>query len=164
MAAPLTPGDATAANTTGLLTIAKPITLTGGSAFKLEINGTTAGATTSTGYDQLALTSATGPTLSGAAISVTLGFAPAPNTAFTVINNTNSAATFSGAFSNLAQNGTITASYNSTTYTFVGNYLGGDGNDLVLTTTPEPTGLVGAGIAFGVMGMRRRKNRTLPTC
>ena len=48
-----------------------------------------------------------------------------------------------GAFTNLPQGGVISDSYGGTTYYFLVNYAGGDGNDLVLTseTAPSVTGL-----------------------
>lgn len=62
----------------------------------------------------------------------TLGFVPAPGTVLTVINNTSSNP-INGAFSNLSNGGTVNLVYNGTTYGFIANYYGGDGNDLTLT-------------------------------
>lgn len=61
---------------------------------------------------------------------------------FTIIDNT-SASGISGAFSNLADNSTVTIGVNQ----FRVSYSGGTGNDLVITTVPEP-----ATIAFLAMG------------
>jgi uncharacterized repeat protein (TIGR03803 family) len=80
---------------------------------------------------------------SGLNLTVNLGFAPTAGTVLTVINNTGSSP-IGGTFGNLAEGGTITASYGGTTYTFSGTYKGGDGNDLTLTYSPTipPASLV----------------------
>jgi len=61
---------------------------------------------------------------------------------FTIIDNT-SASGISGAFSNLADNSTVTIGVNQ----FRVSYSGGTGNDLVITAVPEP-----GTIAFLAMG------------
>ena len=68
----------------------------------------------------------------GRTLNVTLGFAPAPGSTFTVINNT-SANAINGTFTGLPQSGTISATFGGQTYIFHASYSGGDGNDLVLT-------------------------------
>ncbi len=103
--------------------------------------------------------SASGP------LNLSLGFAPTIGTQLTVINNTATPAgsnLVSGAFSNVAQGGTITLSYNATPYYFTANYQGGDGNDLVLTNVagpathfilasqPPSTVIAGSGFAFTI--------------
>src|SRR5688500_2621886 len=63
-------------------------------------------------------------------LSFTLNFAPPTRTELMVVNNT--APTFiSGVFSNLAQGQIVTVVFEGTTYSFVANYYGGTGNDLV---------------------------------
>jgi methionine-rich copper-binding protein CopC len=67
-------------------------------------------------------------------LNLSLGFAPTAGMQLTVVDNTAAADdAINGAFSNLPQGGTYTASYLGTSYTFQANYAGGDGNDLVLT-------------------------------
>lgn len=73
-------------------------------------------------------------------------------TAFTIIDNT-SASAISGAFSNLAEGQTFTVGSNK----FEATYLGGSGNDLVLTVVPEPSSAIL--LSFGlcaVIFLRRR--------
>lgn len=78
-----------------------------------------------------------GYTAAGQTLNATLGFAPTAGTVLTVINNT-SPNPINGTFSNLPNGGTITLTYNGTTYLFTANYSGGDGNDLTLTYTSSP--------------------------
>jgi len=64
-------------------------------------------------------------------LPIVLGFAPAPGTNLTVINNTGPSFLW-GKFSNIPQGGTISLTYNGATYNFVANYFGGNGRSLVL--------------------------------
>ena len=98
------------------------ISFTSGSVFNPEINGTTVG----TQYDQLNVTGTVG--LGGATLTVTLGFTPAAGNTFTIINNDDTDAV-TGTFAGLAQGATFTESGT----TFQISYVGGDGNDVVLT-------------------------------
>jgi autotransporter-associated beta strand protein len=96
---------------------------------RFRLNGASAG----TQYDQLRITSAA--SLTGN-IAITLNFAPAQGTEFMLIDHTATPASsnpITGAFTGLAQGGTISASYGGLIYYFEANYAGGDGNDLVLT-------------------------------
>ncbi|PTX96025.1 hypothetical protein DB345_09490 [Spartobacteria bacterium LR76] len=73
-------------------------------------------------------------------------------TAFTIIDNT-SASAISGTFSNLTEGETLTIGSNQ----FEATYLGGTGNDLVLTVVPEPSATLL--LSFGlcaVIFLRRR--------
>ena len=74
---------------------------------------------------------ATRYTAAASVINLALGYAPAPGTTLTVINNTG-AAFIAGQFSNLAQFQVVSLTYGNVTYKFVANYYGGSGNDLVL--------------------------------
>ena len=98
------------------------VSLSSSSTFAVELDGTTAG----TGYDQLAVTGTVA--LGGSTLDVTLGFSPAPNDSFTIINNDGSDAVSSN-FLGLAEGGTFT----SGPFEFTISYVGGDGNDVVLT-------------------------------
>jgi len=91
---------------------------------------TTENVTFNTSTDIPIVTSGYG--ISGSALNVTLGFAPTPGTVLTVVSNTGVGA-ISGKYTNLTEGGAITTSYNGTTYTFTGTYVGGDGNDMTLT-------------------------------
>jgi fibronectin-binding autotransporter adhesin len=95
---------------------------TGSPTFSIELNGTSAG----TGYDQLNVTGTVN--LSGATLNGSVGFAPATGTTFTIINNDGSDAV-TGTFSGLSEGATVTLSGQ----TFTISYVGGTGNDVVLT-------------------------------
>jgi fibronectin-binding autotransporter adhesin len=117
----LTPGTSPGKLGTG------DLTLFSGSTFKSEINGAAAG----TGYDQADVTGAVnlnGDVGAGATLNVTLGFNPAVGSTFTIINNDGADPVF-GTFNGLAQGATFVAG----TVTFQISYVGGDGNDVVLT-------------------------------
>lgn len=64
--------------------------------------------------------------------AVTLGFAPAPGTVLTLIDNT-SGNPIGGAFTDLPDGGTLVTSFGGNSYRFLASYSGGDGNDLTLT-------------------------------
>lgn len=73
----------------------------------------------------------------GQTIRFTLNFAPQPGAVLTVVKNT--ALTFiNGAFANLTHGQRLSLEYNGKSYSFIVNYYGGSGNDLVL----QPQGLV----------------------
>lgn len=72
-----------------------------------------------------------GFTATGNTINLSLGFAPPPFAVLTVLNNT-SGSPIGGTFTNLAQGQTLTLTYGGTAYSFMADYFGGDGNDLVL--------------------------------
>ena len=64
--------------------------------------------------------------------AMTLGFDPAPGQVLTLVNNT-SANPIGGAFTDLADGGTILTTYGGRDLLFIASYTGGDGNDLILT-------------------------------
>ena len=66
----------------------------------------------------------------GNTASIALNFAPTPGTILTMINDTGGL--IRSPFSNLAQGQLLPLTYNGITYSFVANYYGGSGNDLVL--------------------------------
>jgi fibronectin-binding autotransporter adhesin len=143
-------------NSPGDLTVNGPVTFNTGSSFSLELNSGTVG----TGYDQLTIGSSGSVSITGGNITLSLGFAPAFGQQFTVIDNLGLGA-IAGVFSNLANGGIITATYDFVSYDFVANYGGGTGNDLVLTV-PEPTSAtvfaVGLGLCAGLRRFRRRSS------
>lgn len=71
--------------------------------------------------------------ITGSALSVNLSFAPTIGTVLTAVHPTREP--IHGTFTNLANRGTITATYGSLSYIFTANYSGGSGNDLTLTLT-----------------------------
>jgi autotransporter-associated beta strand protein len=103
------------------------ISLTSGSNFDVELNGTTVG----TQYDQDNVTGAV--SLGGATLNLALGFSPAVGNTFTIINN-DLADAVSGAFNGLPQGAVFTQTTGSFTGTFQISYQGGSGNDVVLKT------------------------------
>jgi hypothetical protein len=69
--------------------------------------------------------------------TITLGFAPRPGQKLTLLENTGAAAS-TGRFTGIAEGGTVTATYNGDTFTFALSYVGGTGNDVVLTRVLGP--------------------------
>jgi CSLREA domain-containing protein len=114
-------GSVAPGNSTGILSTGNA-TLSSGSNFNVEINGTTVG----TQYDQLNVTGSVA--LGGPTLNITLGFTPSAGNAFTIINNDDSDAV-SGNFAGLGEGSTFTVSGT----TFAISYVGGTGNDVVLT-------------------------------
>ena len=77
-------------------------------------------------------------TASGTTLNLALGFAPTPGTQITIVDNTATPAESNpivGEFSNLAPGSIVTLSYQGTSYPFLVDYQGGDGNDLVLSNS-----------------------------
>jgi hypothetical protein len=94
-----------------------------GGTLAVKLNGTTSG----TSYDQVNVTGTVN--LTGAALTVNTGFAAAVGNQFTIINNDGTDAV-TGTFNGLAEGATVTAAGGQT---FTMSYVGGDGNDVVLT-------------------------------
>jgi len=124
-----------------------------------NLNGLTAGDIA--GHDQLVVDSGAAFTLgANSKFDLVLGssFTPTIGDSFTLIDMMDSSSSISGAFSNLPNGSTIVVDG----FTFLANYAGGTGNDLVLTVTtpvPEPAtwaALAGAG-ALGFAFWRRRR-------
>jgi uncharacterized repeat protein (TIGR01451 family) len=104
---------------------------TGSPTLVVQLNGTTAGS----GYDQLNVTGTVD--LTGATLSASLGFTPVGGAQFTIINNDSTDAVV-GTFSGLAERATVTL--NGINFTV--SYVGGTGNDVVLTTGAPSVELV----------------------
>jgi trimeric autotransporter adhesin len=79
----------------------------------------------------------------GRSLGITLGFAPSPGTLLKVVDNTSSSL-INGAFVDLPQGGYVQAVFGGQTYTFLASYVGGDGNDFVLTATLDWTWVKGS--------------------
>jgi autotransporter-associated beta strand protein len=102
------------------------VTLASDTTLRIELNGTSVGS----GYDQLNV----GGTVSLAGnLEVSLGFTPAPNDTFTIINN-NADDAVAGAFNGLPEGGYLV----TTSGVFQVNYAAGTGNDVVLTYVVPP--------------------------
>ena len=111
----------------GQLACDNGVALADGSNFNVELDGTTEG----TGYDQLVVLG--GVVSLAGNLNVTVGFSPDFGETFTIIDNETGGAV-SGTFTGLAEGGTFTADG----YTFEITYVGGDGDDVVLTVV-SPT-------------------------
>ena len=112
----LQPGQSPGILNCGNLTLSSRATL------EFELNGTTPGS----GYDQLKVTG--GITLSNASLNVVLGFTPVVGSSFTIIDNDGSDAV-TNTFNGLPESSTFLVG----SETFRISYIGGDGNDVVLT-------------------------------
>jgi autotransporter-associated beta strand protein len=107
---------------TSLLTVNGAMVLDSASTFEVVLNGLTPG----TEYSQVQVS---GPIdLGGAALDVTLGFAPTGHAQFVIINNLGSGAV-SGTFAGLPEGSQVVVG----AHTFRIDYTGGDGNDVELT-------------------------------
>jgi autotransporter-associated beta strand protein len=120
-------------NSPGQLATADALALDAGATLTMELNGTTAG----TQYDQMIVN--LGWDLPGN-LNLSLGYAPSPGDSFTIIDNL--AGGLGAPFAGLPEGGTVSVNG----YTLRITYVGGDGNDVVLTvidtsggTTPDPT-------------------------
>jgi alpha-tubulin suppressor-like RCC1 family protein len=74
---------------------------------------------------------AAGLVASGSLPAITLGFAPVAGTRLMVVRNTGTAP-IDGTFTGLAHGQRVELTFGTTTYPFIADYFGGDGNDLVL--------------------------------
>ena len=100
------------------------LSLSSGSIVSIQLDGLTAGS----GHDQLNVTGTVN--LGGATLNVTTGFAVGTGNSFVIINNDGGDAVV-GTFAGLSQGATFVVS--GTTFTI--SYIGGSGNDVVLTAT-----------------------------
>lgn len=138
----------------GILLLAGGVQFQGG-AFSADLNGTTAG----TGYDQLSIQGPVQMT-TDAPLQLTLRYNPADNVdTFTLVLN-DAADAISGHLtynSVVLDEGTqFTVISGPFTQPFAITYLGGDGNDLVLSAIPEPGASLLLLAACGLVLRRRR--------
>ncbi|MFD2556281.1 putative Ig domain-containing protein [Sphingobacterium tabacisoli] len=108
----------------GLLTIEGDLKIDPNGTLAVKIDGTTA----STGYDQFVVKGTVN--IGGARLAVNHAYSAAHGDTYTIINNEASGA-ITGAFSGLAEGGTLTAGGNATPLEV--SYIGGTGNDFILT-------------------------------
>ncbi|HEY3321932.1 MAG TPA: autotransporter-associated beta strand repeat-containing protein, partial [Planctomycetota bacterium] len=127
-AATISPGSPVA--TPGMLSTGS-VALNGN--FTVQLNGSTAGS----GYDQLKVTG--GVNLAGCALNLTVGFVP-PVAQYIIIDN-DGADAVSGTFTGLPEGASLTVSGRD----FTISYVGGTGNDVVLTRTIQSYQWAGAG-------------------
>lgn len=131
---------------TGIFTANSNVTMDAGTFFEVELNGLTAG----TGYDQLAMGSGTTLTLSTPTLSVVLGFTPAIDDTFQIVNGFS---TLSGAFAGLPTSGS--------TFVAGGTQFKIDYNasDITLTVVPEPATIGTMSLSLLVGALLRRRWR-----
>jgi trimeric autotransporter adhesin len=91
--------------------------------------------------------------------TITLGFAPRPGQKLTLLENTGAAAS-TGRFTGIAEGGTVTATYNGDTFTFALSYVGGTGNDVVLTRVLGPGQIEGDANVTTLAGTSGAKGST----
>lgn len=89
-------------------------------------------------------------------LTLTLGYTPAINDAFTIIQNDGGDA-ISGIFAGLNEGAIFTQAGQQ----FQISYLGGTGNDVLLTVVPEPHGAVLLGFGLSILAGRRRLKRNV---
>jgi autotransporter-associated beta strand protein len=118
----ISPGQSTGILNTGDLDLAID------SIYSVEINGTTAGS----GYDRLDVIGTVA--IDNALLNISLGTTPAIGTVFTIIQNDDSESV-TGHFDNLPEGAAFTVGEVS----FRISYIGGDGNDVILTVIATPS-------------------------
>jgi uncharacterized protein with beta-barrel porin domain len=108
------------------------VTFAAGATFAVEIGGTAVG----TGFDQDQVASGAVTINPGVALSLIDlgGFTPTVGQTFVILNKA-AAGAITGTFSGLAQGASIAGFLGSSLHAQI-SYLGGDGNDVLLTVTP----------------------------
>lgn len=110
---------------TGILTANGNVALDGASTLSVQLNGTTVG----TNYDQLRVNGSVD--LGNSTLNATLGFTPVFGNSFTIVDNDDTDPIL-GKFAGLPEGALL--SFGSTKLQI--SYIGGDGNDVVLTDVP----------------------------
>lgn len=116
----------------GCLTSNSDVSMEANSHFDVELGGTTP----CTGYDQLIVNGQVSFYDEGPNLNIWLydGFTPVAGQTFMIINNDSNDAVSQGTFKDLPEG----AMFNSDGYVYQISYVGGDGNDVVLTVVSVP--------------------------
>ncbi|NQV27476.1 MAG: hypothetical protein HQ518_24260 [Rhodopirellula sp.] len=125
----LAPGGSSA---NGQTVVSGNMTLDAADAFSVSLDGLTAG----TGYDQLQVNGANRVVdLTDATLNITSSILPAPGVEFVLIDNTDLSSTVVGEFAGRPEGSVVLVG----TTVFHISYVGGDGNDVVLTVNQPPS-------------------------
>ena len=117
----LSPGDT--GNNPGTLTVNGNLTIAAGGTLAIDVGGATAGS----GYDQVAVTTGS-VDVSGATLTTTTTYTPGNSDTFRIIDK-QSVGAITGTFNGIAQGGQVSGTGRNHTV----SYIGGTGNDAVLT-------------------------------
>jgi autotransporter-associated beta strand protein len=124
------------------------LTLTGANTFHIDASGTL-----TSNWDKLVVNGAVVlGTTSTLDITIANSLSFTAGSMYTLIDKTTAGA-ISGTFSGIVEGGTYTFSG----YDFTASYIGGDGNNFVLTAVPEPSTWVAAALALAAVGWSQRK-------
>jgi autotransporter-associated beta strand protein len=127
-------------------------TMTANSELFMELAGRSAG-----DYDQI-VANGTVNIAGSLSLSVINGFIPVGGDAFTLILN-DDVDTVTGTFAGLPEGAALTVSG----FDFRISYIGGTGNDVVVTAVPEPCSAALLLAGLGLLGFRRRRNQSAPS-
>ena len=145
-----TGGTLAPGNSPGVTTINGNYVQLAGGTFEVDIEGLDPG----TGYDRLIVNGEV--TLDGT-LDVLLGFAPPLGEEFIIIDNDGTSDPVHDQFAGLPEGSLVWADYLGVNYSFRLTYEGYDGNDVVLSSVPEPAActLLAIGL-IGLLGCGRR--------